>query len=58
MKTLLAFIAAGALFAATGTSDNLVAQVIWTSSCLAIFIASCKIYERYFLTDEEKEEQV
>lgn len=58
MKTLLAFIAAGSLFAATGTTDNFVTQVIWSSSCLTIFIASCKVYEKYFLTKKEKEERV
>lgn len=58
MKTLLAFIAAGSLFAATGTSDNLSDQVAWSSSCLAVFFVSCKIYEKKYMTKEEKEERV
>lgn len=57
MKTLLGFIAAGSLFAATATSDNLIYQIIWTAGCLAVFLTTCKIYEKYYLK-EEKEDRV
>lgn len=58
MKTLLGFIAAFALFAACGQSDNLVAQVLWSGGALALFFGVCKIYERYYMSDEEKNERV
>lgn len=55
MKTLLGFIAAASLFAATGTSDNLISQIIWSTGCLAVFLTTCKIYEKYYLNEEEEE---
>lgn len=58
MKTLLGFIAAAALIAACSVSDNMVAQILWTGGSLAVFYAVCKIYEKHYMSDEEKNERV
>ena len=61
MKTLLGFIAAAALFAATGTSEiseTPILQFLWTCGCIAVFYATCKIYEKKFMTKEDRKERV
>ena len=58
MKTLLGFIAAASLFAATGTTGDPMTQLLWWSGCITVFVTTCKIYEKKYLTDEEKEERV
>ena len=58
MKTILSIIAAISLFAAMGVADNMVTQIIWTGVSLAMFFTSCKLYEKYYLNDDEKEERV
>lgn len=57
-KAILTVAAALSLMATMCVSDNLVAQIIWSAASLAVFYTCCKLYEKYYLTDEEKEEQV
>lgn len=40
------------------TSDNIAAQCLITLGSLAVFAASCKVIEKKYLTDEEREEEV
>lgn len=58
MKTLLAFIASAALFATCAVSDLRTAQIIWSGCSLAVFYGAVKLYEKYYLSDEEKNERV
>lgn len=38
--------------------EDLVDQILWSGGALAIFFFCCKAYERYFMTDDEKNERV
>ncbi len=58
MKTILSVVAAISLFAAMGVTDNMTTQIICSATSLAVFFTSCKIYEKYYLTDKDKEERV
>lgn len=40
------------------TSDNLALQCLITLGSMAVFAASCKVIEKKYLTDEEREEEV
>jgi hypothetical protein len=40
------------------TSDNLISQCIVSVISMAIFTGSCKVIEKKYLTDEEREEEV
>ena len=58
MKTLLGFIAAAALFAATGTAETPLTQILWSGGSIAVFFAACKIYEKKYMTKDEKNVRV
>ena len=46
------------LFLACAEADSATTQILWSGSWLLVCGISGKVFEKYCMTDEEKEEQV
>jgi hypothetical protein len=57
IRNILAVVTMLSLFLACAEANSVVAQILWSSSCLLVCGISGKAFTKY-LTEEEKEERV
>ena len=58
MKILLSIVAAIAFAMMFATSDIGWVQLVISFSSISVFVLCCKLYEKFYMTEEEKEMKV
>lgn len=58
MRTILLIIAAISFVMIPAEAATPMLQILWSGGCMVVFIICAKILEKFYLTKEEKEEQV
>ena len=57
MKTVLSIIAAISFVMIPAEAESVLAQVLWSCGWMGVLAISVKLLDKYYLTDEEKEER-
>ena len=55
MKAILTIVAVISFVMMFCTSESLVAQCFISLGSITLFVGSCKLYEKYYLTNDEEE---
>lgn len=58
IRAIVGMVAIISLFLACAEANSATNQLLWSGSCLLICGISAKVFEKYCMTEEEKEEQV
>lgn len=58
IRTIIGMVTIMSLFLACAEAEVAKSQLLWSGSWLLVCVISGKVFEKYCMTDEEKEERV